>query len=126
MRLDEQQIYWLADKLAGTTQSLKDVWKKGEPPEHETLCTLSELICQCKCGEWFWWPDWDESPKNGGWLLLLPRALTEIKRAGTLRGISNTWFSIAQDTIAMTRKGLPEPPTIFNGAAMTIAPVGGS
>ena len=40
--------------------------------------------------------------------------------------IGNTWFSIAQDTIAMTRKGLPEPPTIFSGAAMTIAPVGGS
>jgi hypothetical protein len=28
--------------------------------------------------------------------------------------------------IAMTRKGLPDPPTILSGAAMTIAPVGGS
>ena len=28
--------------------------------------------------------------------------------------------------IAITRKGLPDPPTIFSGAAMTIAPVGGS
>lgn len=27
---------------------------------------------------------------------------------------------------AMTRRGLPEPPTIFNGAAMTTAPVAGS
>jgi hypothetical protein len=28
--------------------------------------------------------------------------------------------------MAMTRRGLPEPPAIFSGAAMTIAPVGGS
>jgi len=31
-----------------------------------------------------------------------------------------------QGVMAMTRKGLPEPPTIFSGAAMTMAPVGGS
>ena len=31
-----------------------------------------------------------------------------------------------QGVMAMTRKGLPEPPTIFRGAAMTMAPVGGS
>ena len=29
-------------------------------------------------------------------------------------------------TIARTRSGLPLPPTIFNGAAMTTAPTGGS
>jgi hypothetical protein len=28
--------------------------------------------------------------------------------------------------MAMTRRGLPEPPTIFSGAATTMAPVGGS
>ena len=28
--------------------------------------------------------------------------------------------------IAITRSGLPDPPTIFSGAAITIAPVGGS
>jgi len=31
-----------------------------------------------------------------------------------------------QRVMAITRKGLPEPPTIFNGAVMTMAPVGGS
>ena len=31
-----------------------------------------------------------------------------------------------QGVIAMTRRGLPEPPTIFRGAAMTMAPVGES
>jgi hypothetical protein len=31
-----------------------------------------------------------------------------------------------QGVMAMTRRGLPEPPTIFSGAAMTMAPVGGS
>lgn len=31
-----------------------------------------------------------------------------------------------QGVMAITRKGLPEPPTIFSGAAMTIAPTGGS
>jgi hypothetical protein len=31
-----------------------------------------------------------------------------------------------QGVMAMTRKGLPEPPAIFRGAAMTTAPVGGS
>jgi hypothetical protein len=32
----------------------------------------------------------------------------------------------AQGVMAITRRGLPEPPTIFSGAAMTMAPVGGS
>jgi hypothetical protein len=31
-----------------------------------------------------------------------------------------------QGVMAITRRGLPEPPTIFSGAAMTMAPVGGS
>ena len=31
-----------------------------------------------------------------------------------------------QVVIAMTLSGLPDPPTIFSGAAMTTAPVGGS
>jgi hypothetical protein len=64
MRLSEKHIYWLAGKLVGTTLSLEHVWTKGEALDHETLCALSELICQCKCGEWFWWLGWDESPKN--------------------------------------------------------------
>jgi hypothetical protein len=33
---------------------------------------------------------------------------------------------MAWGVMAMTRRGLPEPPTIFSGAAMTMAPVGGS
>jgi hypothetical protein len=33
---------------------------------------------------------------------------------------------VLQGVMAMTRRGLPEPPSIFNGAATTIAPVGGS
>lgn len=32
----------------------------------------------------------------------------------------------AQGVIAMARSGLPEPPTILSGAAITMAPVGGS
>lgn len=35
-------------------------------------------------------------------------------------------LAAAQGVMAMTRRGLPEPPTIFSGAAMTMAPVGGS
>jgi len=37
-----------------------------------------------------------------------------------------TRLASLQDVMAMTRKGLPEPPAIFRGAAMTMAPVGGS
>jgi hypothetical protein len=35
-------------------------------------------------------------------------------------------FTMLQGAMAMTRRGLPEPPTIFSGAATTILPVGGS
>lgn len=36
------------------------------------------------------------------------------------------WLAMLQGVMAITRRGLPEPPTIFSGAAMTMAPVGGS
>ena len=35
-------------------------------------------------------------------------------------------FGERYGVIAITRKGLPEPPTILSGAAITRAPVGGS
>jgi hypothetical protein len=35
-------------------------------------------------------------------------------------------FVSSYGVIAITRRGLPEPPTILSGAAMTRAPVGGS
>jgi hypothetical protein len=35
-------------------------------------------------------------------------------------------LTVLHGVMAMTRSGLPEPPTIFNGAAITMAPVGGS
>ena len=35
-------------------------------------------------------------------------------------------LAVLQGVMAMTRRGLPEPPTIFSGAATTMAPVGGS
>ncbi len=35
-------------------------------------------------------------------------------------------LAVFQGAMAMTLKGLPEPPTIFSGAATTMAPVGGS
>jgi hypothetical protein len=34
--------------------------------------------------------------------------------------------ALLHGVMAITRKGLPEPPTIFSGAAITMAPVGGS
>jgi hypothetical protein len=47
---------------------------------------------------------------------------------GLLAGAFVCWPSLTalQGVMAMTRSGLPEPPTIFSGAAMTMAPVGGS
>ena len=42
-----------------------------------------------------------------------------------VEGISLPEFQ-PQVVIAMTLRGLPDPPTIFSGAAMTTAPVGGS
>ncbi len=45
--------------------------------------------------------------------------------AGTLPGPSQSMRACSGD-IASTRTGLPLPPTIFNGAAMTMAPTGGS
>jgi hypothetical protein len=55
-------------------------------------------------------------------VLLLTRPL---KLAG---GHSFTYLKVylPQGVMAMTRRGLPEPPTIFSGAAMMMAPVGGS
>jgi hypothetical protein len=40
--------------------------------------------------------------------------------------VCSPWLAMLQGVTAITRRGLPEPPTIFNGAAMTMAPVGGS
>ena len=40
--------------------------------------------------------------------------------------VDPTRLAVLQGVMAMTRRGLPEPPTIFSGAAMTMAPVGGS
>jgi pimeloyl-ACP methyl ester carboxylesterase len=35
-------------------------------------------------------------------------------------------LQVVQGVMAMTRRGLPDPPMILSGAAMTMAPVGGS
>ena len=46
--------------------------------------------------------------------------------------VARGWARFGEDVrhhagaIAITRSGLPLPPTIFSGAAMTIDPVGGS
>lgn len=41
-------------------------------------------------------------------------------------GPFNSLRSAHQGVMAITRSGLPDPPTIFSGAAMTMAPVAGT
>ena len=48
------------------------------------------------------------------------------RRDPTNRGKARRYKKTNYGVRAMTRRGLPEPFTIFSGAAMTTAPVGGS
>jgi hypothetical protein len=64
-----------------------------------------------------------------GWL---PRSLPLTRNRTVFRfpvsgsATAKAEVDVLHGVMAMTRSGLPEPPTIFNGAAMTMAPIGGS
>ena len=70
-------------------------------------------------------------PPNGGESVQITRNSGDAPQSATVDVrwavlVCSTLPAAAQGVMAMTRRGLPEPPTIFRGAAMTMAPVGGS
>jgi hypothetical protein len=68
----------------------------------------------------------DEGCGKAGLSLLAPTPSPSAGQAGQGRGWGPLVDCPYAGVIANTRTGLPLPPTIFSGAAMTTAPVGGN